>query len=535
MDSIENWPGGLPDTIQAVTCNHRGIAADLSGDLRAAASAFEQAVNLFESAPHSQARARRNLAMACATLEDYGRAIEEMVAVLDFWTERGDLVMEGKSFCTLSNIYMLNGNWEEATVAMLTGLALLEANPEGQSITIAIEKGNLAGHYFNTGDFEQAADMYLASAAQLWAADRREQAAQTEMNAINVLSFVGDTARISDQLQRLKFRLRQQPVSSARSLGWLASLEAISAPQDSSYVPKLAQVWDEHGAVMDGGRSHVFAWVNALALLGDTLQALAVLDRVERERPDLVGGFRPDLSSFATLKAQLSPSKLGDALLATQQEAHKRMNLKSGILRGQFAHQQLKSDNAQLEKLRQQERRTFYVLVGALVLLLFTIWVLMLLKGARRERDLVQAQTQHHLAGQALQKERRDHALQTLQFAELQKQIGAQVERLDEYNVSRELTSKLRDLSAFETSESQFYKRFEGVFPGFESRMRERFPEITAAEFGLACLILLGLSNGEIASVLHVTQSGVLSRTFRLRKRLGISKDVSLIEYLTTL
>ena len=65
--------------------------------------------------------------------------------------------------------------------------------------------------------------------------------------------------------------------------------------------------------------------------------------------------------------------------------------------------------------------------------------------------------------------------------------------------------------------------------------MLERFPEITAAEFGLACLILLGLSNAEIASVLHVTQSGVLSRTFRLRKRLGITKDVSLIEQLTTL
>ena len=535
MDSIENWPIQLPDTLQAVTSNHRGIAADLSGNLPEAVLAFEQAVDLFESAPRSQARARRNLAMACAARKEYGRAIEEMQAVLDFWTRTGDLVMQGKAFCTLGNIYLMNQNWKEATVAMLTGLAHLETHSEGQTITIAIEKSNLAGLYFNTSDIEQAVEMYLASAGELWAAGRNEQAAQSEMNALNAMNFAGDSARFSDQLGRLKVRLAEQPISSGRSLGRLASLEAISAPQDSSFIARIEEVWNEHGGVMDGGGSHVFAWVNALAVRGDTLAALAVLDRVEEERPDLVSGFRPDLSSFSTLKSQLSPSEMGDALLATQKEAHNRLNLKSGMLRGEFAHQQLRSANAQLEKLRKQERRTYIVLLGAMVLLLLAVGALMLWRGARKERDLVQAQTQHQLAGQALQKERRDLALQTLQLAELQKQIGAQVERLDEHNVPRGLTSNLRELSAFEASENQFFERFEGVFPGFESRVRQRFPEITAAEFGLACLILLGLSNTEIASVLHVTLSGVLSRTFRLRKRLGISKDVSLMEHLTTL
>lgn len=535
MDSIENWPVQIPDTILAVTKNHRGIAADLSGDLKAAIQNFEQAVDLFEDSPRSQARARRNLAMAWAANKEYERAVEEMVKVLEYWTRAGDLVMQGKAFCTLGNIHVLNQNWEDATVATLTGLALLEAHPRGQTTTIAIEKSNLAGHYFNTGDIDQAIEMFVESARELWSAERREQAAQAEMNALNALNFIGDSVRFVQQFEGFKRRLDEHPIAASKSLGWWASLVAISSPKDSNYVDRIEQVWNVHGQVMDGGLPHVFAWVHAIAEQGDTLEALEVLNRVERERPDLISEFRPDLSSLASLRAQLSSSDLRGALLATQREAQKRLNQKSGILRGKFSHQQLKNENLQLAQLRGQERRTFYVFVGALALLLLMIWALMLLRGARRERDLVQAQTQHQLTQAALLKQKRDLALQTLQFAELQKQINAQVERLDEHNTPRGLTGTLRELSAFEAAESQFFDRFEDVFPGFGARIREHFPEMTAAEYGLACLILLGLSNLEIASVLHVTQSGVLSRTFRLRKRLGISKDVSLIEHLTTL
>lgn len=535
MDSIENWPIHIPDTVQAVTKNHRGIAADLSGDLQAAIQNFERAVDLFEDSPRSQARARRNLAMACASKKEYDRAVDEMARVLEYWTRAGDLVMQGKAFCTLGNIHMLNQNWEDATVATLTGLALLEAHPEGQIITIAIEKSNLAGHYFNTGDIDQAIEMYVESARELWSAGRWEQAAQAEMNALNALNFIEDSVRFSEQLDHFKRRLNESPISSPKSMGWWASIDAISSPQDSSYVARLQHVWSTHGQMMDGGLPHVFAWVGALAEAGDTLKALEVLDQVERERPELSLGFRPDLSSLASLRAQLSTSDLGAALLATQHEAEKRLGQKSGILRGKFSHEQLRSENLQLAQLRAQERRTFFVLAGALVLLLLAIWALMLLRGARRERDLVQAQIQHQLTQEALLKQKRDFALQTLQFAELQKKISAEVERLDEHNIPRGLTNNLREISAFEASETQFFERFEDMFPGFEVRMREHAPEITAAEYGLACLILLGLSNAEIASVLHVTLSGVLSRTFRLRKRLGISKDVSLIEHLTTL
>ena len=168
--------------------------------------------------------------MACAARQDYGRAIKELQTVLEFWTNEGDLVMQGKAFCTLGNIYLMNQNWEDATVATLTGLALLEAHPEGQTVTIAIEKSNLAGHYLNTGDFEQALEMFIESARELRSAGRHEQAAQAEMNALGVLHFTGDSARFALLYEGVQQHVSNHPLASLKSKGWWASIAAISAP-----------------------------------------------------------------------------------------------------------------------------------------------------------------------------------------------------------------------------------------------------------------------------------------------------------------
>ncbi|MBN8679501.1 MAG: tetratricopeptide repeat protein [Chitinophagales bacterium] len=66
---------------------------------------------------------------------------------------------------------------------------------------------------------------------------------------------------------------------------------------------------------------------------------------------------------------------------------------------------------------------------------------------------------------------------------------------------------------------------FERSHPGFIQKMRDRFPQLTAAEERLLLLIKLKLSRQEIASTLGISPESVKKGRQRLRKKLGLEHE----------
>ena len=70
------------------------------------------------------------------------------------------------------------------------------------------------------------------------------------------------------------------------------------------------------------------------------------------------------------------------------------------------------------------------------------------------------------------------------------------------------------------------------VDPIFFDRLREVHPNLTGHQRKLCGLVRSGLSSKQIASVLHVTVDGVKKGRYRLRKELGLTREVRLEGYL---
>jgi hypothetical protein len=77
-----------------------------------------------------------------------------------------------------------------------------------------------------------------------------------------------------------------------------------------------------------------------------------------------------------------------------------------------------------------------------------------------------------------------------------------------------------------------FKIHFEKVHRGFFSKLKDRFPTLTAKDQRMCAYIYLGLSTKELAGLLNITpQSAEISR-IRLRKKLGLAQSQNLNSFL---
>lgn len=80
--------------------------------------------------------------------------------------------------------------------------------------------------------------------------------------------------------------------------------------------------------------------------------------------------------------------------------------------------------------------------------------------------------------------------------------------------------------------ESEFRRNFTAVYPDYLMSLRQCSSEITSTDELIAMLILLELSNGEIALTLGISKNSVNKARSRMRQRLGLKSEIILEDFL---
>lgn len=79
-----------------------------------------------------------------------------------------------------------------------------------------------------------------------------------------------------------------------------------------------------------------------------------------------------------------------------------------------------------------------------------------------------------------------------------------------------------------------FESYFDSAHRDFTGRLRAAYPDLTAGDFRICCLLRMNLSTKEIASLLNVSVRSVELRRYRLRKRLSLDGDANLVDFLAS-
>lgn len=137
----------------------------------------------------------------------------------------------------------------------------------------------------------------------------------------------------------------------------------------------------------------------------------------------------------------------------------------------------------------------------------------------------------------ASMKERELTAL-SLQFYELQESIIEDLKQLEKLEHTPEI-NRLRKKWARQVKDKNYWQEFELKFtalhPDFLQKLQNAHPSLTKKEADFCALVRLNLSNKEIASLIQISYESVISKKYKLRKKLGYKTENEFFAFLNSL
>ena len=77
-----------------------------------------------------------------------------------------------------------------------------------------------------------------------------------------------------------------------------------------------------------------------------------------------------------------------------------------------------------------------------------------------------------------------------------------------------------------------FTQNFDTVYENYTKRLTELHPNLNASDLRICCYLKMGLSSKDIAPLIHISYRSVEMTRYRLRKKMSLSRDVNLSDYL---
>lgn len=109
----------------------------------------------------------------------------------------------------------------------------------------------------------------------------------------------------------------------------------------------------------------------------------------------------------------------------------------------------------------------------------------------------------------------------------------AQSERIEENSTNlRHLVRLIKEVEKGNQDWDNFTAHFNNVNSDFFNKLKEKFPDLTPNELKLCAFIKMNLSSKEIAQLMNITIKAVEVGRYRLRKKLQISSETNLYDFL---
>lgn len=115
---------------------------------------------------------------------------------------------------------------------------------------------------------------------------------------------------------------------------------------------------------------------------------------------------------------------------------------------------------------------------------------------------------------------------------QISKAYGSNIQATSEI---KKLLKNLGDDENIDKEWDSFSKHFDSVHKDFLTTIKERHPNLTSTDLKLSAYLYMNLSTKEIAQLMNISVRGVEISRYRLRKKLALQTEVSLVDYMMNL
>ena len=120
-------------------------------------------------------------------------------------------------------------------------------------------------------------------------------------------------------------------------------------------------------------------------------------------------------------------------------------------------------------------------------------------------------------------------------FSKIKGELTQVMKGLDNSQAITELKKMIKSLSEDDNMDKEwenFTKHFDKVHSDFVKDLKEMHPTITGNELKLCAYLRMNLSTKEMAQLMNISIRGVEISRYRLRKKLHLSSEINLFDYL---
>ena len=107
-------------------------------------------------------------------------------------------------------------------------------------------------------------------------------------------------------------------------------------------------------------------------------------------------------------------------------------------------------------------------------------------------------------------------------------------EKAENRKILEEIITELESGTSSDTWK-EFEVRFQQVHADFYKKLNKQYPDLTPNELRLCAFLRLNMSTKDIAAITYQSLNSIDMARFRLRKKMGLDKDVNLVAFLIKL
>jgi DNA-binding CsgD family transcriptional regulator len=560
LQQIEKQYPQLPDSLKGKYHNHLGIYYAIQGKNDQALKAFRTILNIAPSGSVSKAGAYSNIANVYKALGKYDQANKVLEYALKIYKdlEEDDLYYSVLGEMAANDYYALN--WGRSMHRTLTVIQHLE-NSKNQRF-LHIQKQRLANLYFSLGWHQKALPLYRSCEAyykgkpddilnlayvSINLGDAYAQTNQANKsiaryeNAIQILAKTDQHNYLLAKSKLTAALIKTKQIEKAKRYGATVFAEQVKQKSITCYntATSLIKIYDKPLA-LKFFLLRIKQLEKVIAVSG-----LHPTDALAYERA-LIDGYH-QLKDFQNENQHWRRAvKYRDII----NQEKLISNTEKVVTQEKVKNARLKANDLQLKlKIANIERW-----LGLLISMLATSIAGLIYFISKRKRKVQQTQfndlkeeNEEHktlLATErrnleleqeiASMKERELTAL-SLQFYELQESIIEDLKQLEKLEHTPEI-NRLRKKWARQVKEKNYWQEFELKFtalhPDFLQKLQKAHPQLTKKDADFCALVRLNLSNKEIASLTQISYESVISKKYKLRKKLGYKTDQDFLEFL---
>lgn len=205
------------------------------------------------------------------------------------------------------------------------------------------------------------------------------------------------------------------------------------------------------------------------------------------------------------------------------------------------------------QEIELKNRQFLFVIILAVAIVLLTLLLLIVAQQKKRlqnnkNKELAK-QLEHEKKIQQLQQEKQNEIIEakTREITSYSLQLSNKNNVLKEIlEVSKELPKDAKEVEKkihnivqkninIDNDWKNFKISFDKVHPSFFEKLKSCCPELTEENLRMCAYFKIGMANKQIAQILNVAPNSIIVHRYRLKKKLGLSEEESLDDFIRSL